>query len=119
MATREEKALKKEAKARAEFQKELAQKRAKEARRNRMSRLKYNRKPSKQASKDIKKEGNRLEATKKIQKVQKPFVELKPWLKVLAVFLIYNWTSKRLGKERQERDIREAQRFLHKLHYND
>lgn len=137
MATKEEKDLKKLAKAEAKKEREeekLEIKEAKDRAKDRaklekkvektekkadnervkrlLDRAKSERGPAKKAAKAISKERNRPVALKKIQQVRKNFLGLPPALWPLTVAVAYLWAKNTWEKERRTRNLKEARRFL-------
>jgi hypothetical protein len=77
-----------------------------------LSRPKSEQKPAKLAAKAIAKERNPSLAFKKVQKVRKNFMDLPPALWPLMLVVSYIWAKNTWEKERQQRDLKEARRFL-------
>jgi hypothetical protein len=77
-----------------------------------MSRAKAERKPAKVASKALARERNRPLALKKLQKVRKNFLDLPPALWPFMIAVSYIWAKNTWEKERQQRALKEARRFL-------
>ena len=77
-----------------------------------MSRAKAERKPAKLASKALARERNRPLALKKLQKVRKNFLDLPPALWPFMIAVSYIWAKNTWEKERQQRALKEARRFL-------
>ncbi len=68
--------------------------------------------PAKVARKETKQERNRKKAIDKARTIPKNFMDLPPALWPLVILVAFSWLRNALDKERQERDVREARRFL-------
>jgi hypothetical protein len=130
MATKEAKAEQKAIKAEAKkernelkalekAERKETQTRSKVARKKLQSQLKDQKKPAKTARKEIRKEMSRIAAVQKVRKLPQRFGGTNIWVRLIMVLLAYSWMRSNWEKERQERDIREARRFLRKLHCAD
>lgn len=137
MATKEDKDLKKLAKAEAKKEREEEKLELKEAKdrakekaklekkveksekkvenervKRLLDRAKSERGPAKKAAKAIGKERNRPTAIKKLDQVRKNFLGLPPALWPVTIAVAYIWAKNTWDKERRTRDLKEARRFL-------
>lgn len=79
------------------------------------TRAKAEKKPAKVAKKQTNQEKSRTKAMGKLQKIQTNFLGLPPLLWPLMLVVAFVWARNVWDKESQERDLREAKRFLHEL----
>lgn len=82
-----------------------------------LDRAKAERKPAKAASKAVARERDRPKALKRLQTVRKNFLGLPPALWPLMLVVSYIWAKNTWEKERQQRDLKEARRFLKETKY--
>lgn len=79
------------------------------------SRAKAEKQPAKRAKKQTNKERNRTQGFIKARKAASNLQGLPPILWPLVAMVTYIWARNAWEKERQERDVREARRFLQEL----
>ena len=111
MATKEEKQLNKELK-RIKQQEKSYEDEHKARLKSQKARAKEERKPAKVARKQTNRERDRRQALVKFRKARDNFLGLPPVLWPFVAMVAYIWARNTWEKERQERDLREARRFL-------